>query len=243
MSSVILYIMRATCFSGLESSAKFRRGRPLGPMFFGSGMWHVAQLPPSAASQPSMMSRTCLPSRSFGKTFRFVGLGNVRGGGGGPPAFCDGGLAAGAGWGACALVETASAATRVAVAVANRENRVFVKAENFLASEMVCLLVQDEILRDLDDAPLQVLRARYERIPRHSESHRPIGGLFNADPPGSHRLLQPEAVIADLQFRGGIRHVQPVMARSCNAQRLAHPARPRRQLPQKRVVAWNIGRK
>jgi hypothetical protein len=85
-----------------------------------------------------MMSRTCLPSRSFGKTFKLVGLGNVRGPGGGPPAFCDGGLDAGADWGAWAVVETAMAATRAAVATENRENRVFVKAENFLASEMAC---------------------------------------------------------------------------------------------------------
>src|SRR6266568_2866733 len=113
MFSTILDIMRAVDFSGFVSSAKFRRGRPLGPMLLGSVVWQVLQCAPSAASQPSMMSCTCCPVRFLGNTLRFVGAGNVRGGGGAPPACCGGA-------GAWAVWATAKAAVNRATAAADR---------------------------------------------------------------------------------------------------------------------------
>src|SRR6266568_8087075 len=113
MSSSIRYIRRAVDFSFLESSAKFSLGLPFGPILFGSAVWQVSQCAPSAASQPSIMSRTCCPVRFLGNTFRLVGAGKTRGGGGGPPACCCDGAGAWADW------ATASAAVNRATAAAD----------------------------------------------------------------------------------------------------------------------------
>jgi len=50
MSSTIRYISRAVFFSGFESSAKFNRGFPFGPMLLGSAAWQVLHSAPSIAS-------------------------------------------------------------------------------------------------------------------------------------------------------------------------------------------------
>src|ERR1019366_2296884 len=75
MSSFILYISRAVCFAFLESSAKFSRGLPLGPMLLGSGAWQWPQFVPKSASHLCMISWTCSPVRFLGRTLRFVGAG------------------------------------------------------------------------------------------------------------------------------------------------------------------------
>src|SRR5258708_6260907 len=46
MSSTILNISRAVAFSFFESSAKFSRGLPFGPISLGSGTWHALQCAP-----------------------------------------------------------------------------------------------------------------------------------------------------------------------------------------------------
>src|ERR1035438_9205709 len=117
MASVIWYIRRAVAFCGLESSAKLRRGRPLGPILFGSAVWQVLQCTPSEPCHFSMASRTCSPERFLGRTLRLVGAGKVRGG-----LSPGGGGRAGAACGAWAVVVTAKrVAMSSAVAAKGRD--------------------------------------------------------------------------------------------------------------------------
>src|SRR5580700_3337879 len=74
----MVYMMRAICLSALESLAKFVRGRPLGPTFFGSAVWQNSHFTPREPAQVSMVSRTCRPVRSLGSTFKLVGAGKLR---------------------------------------------------------------------------------------------------------------------------------------------------------------------
>ncbi len=75
ISSTIFTIRRAVVFSGFESSAKLRRGLPLGPRFFGSAAWQVLHSVPSDGLPLVHHLVNLSPVRSLGRTCRLVGAG------------------------------------------------------------------------------------------------------------------------------------------------------------------------
>jgi hypothetical protein len=114
-------------------------------MFFGSSVWQWLQCVPSEPAHISMMSLTCWPLRFFGNTFRLVGAGKLRGGGGN--WFLP--LWVGGPWGAWAIVVTANtAAVRMATALAGRASEEGFKRRVSSRAEMVNLM--DEILPEKD---------------------------------------------------------------------------------------------
>src|SRR5215469_1167766 len=145
---VILSIRRAVSFSGLESSAKFNAGRPLGRFLFGSAAWQVSHSTPSWPSHLCIISCTWSPVSVLGKTFRLVG-GGAGGCGCSAPGACPS-----AGWGACATVLKANSATpSTAAAAAGRDRETAGNKWGMSSRREVDLNWSDEILRNKDAVP------------------------------------------------------------------------------------------